>query len=337
MSFASYFPQISHLPALFPPAAPWTPTSDFAGDVRAGLGKAGQKELFSKYLYDEVGSALFEVITVLPEYGLSRAGSRLLRRHAEEIVARIPGRVVVAELGSGSAKKTRWILEALARRQPVNYFPIDISAAALAQSQRELGDLPAVHLVGFEREYLDGLLEVAARRKEGERLLVLFLGSTIGNFEREAGERFLLEVRALLQQGDFLLLATDLLKPVSQLVMAYDDPIGATASFNLNLLARINRELGGNFDLRKFRHEARFNEEKSRIEMHLVSLAEQTVAIPGAGLTVAFREGETIWTESSHKYSLRDVQQLAAATGYQCRAQWVDQEWSFAQSLFEAA
>ncbi len=336
MSFASYFPQITNMPAIFPTAEPWAPTSDFASDVRAGLGKSGQKELFSKYLYDEVGSALFEVITVLPEYGLSRAGSRLLRRHAEDIVARIPGPVVVAELGSGSAKKTRWILEALSRRHPVNYFPIDISASALAQSQRELGDLPSVHLVGFEHEYLDGLLEVTARRKENERLLVLFLGSTIGNFEREAGNCFLQEVRSLLLPGDYMLLATDLLKPVSQLVLAYDDPIGVTAGFNLNLLARINRELGGNFDLRKFRHEARFNEEKSRIEMHLVSLAEQSVEIPGAGITVNFRRGETIWTESSHKYSLHEVQQMAADTGYHCMAQWVDHEWAFAQSLFEA-
>lgn len=336
MSFASYFPQMEHLPAVFPAGDSWIPTSDFASDVRAGLCKPGQKELFSKYLYDEVGSALFEVITVLPEYGLSRAGSRLLRRHAQDIVARIPGPVVVAELGSGSAKKTRWILEALSRRQPVNYFPIDISAAALAQSQRELGDLPSVHLVGFEREYLDGLLEVTARRRENQRLLLLFLGSTIGNFEREAGDRFLQEVRALLRKGDFLLLATDLLKPVSQLVLAYDDPIGATAGFNLNLLARINRELGGNFDLSKFRHEARFNEEKSRIEMHLVALADHVVQIPGAGITVPFRKDETIWTESSHKYSLQEVQWMAAKTGFHCTAQWVDQEWPFAQSLFEA-
>jgi len=336
MSFAFSYPQPGSTSTMAFRGAPWLPTSDFATDVREGLSKPGQKELLSKYLYDDVGSALFEVITVLPEYGLSRAGSRLLRRYADEVVAHIPGRVVVAELGSGSAKKTRWVLEALSRRQPVNYYPIDISAAALAQSQRELGDLPAVHLVGFEREYLDGLLEVTARRKTGERLLVLFLGSTIGNFEREAGDRFLEEVRALLQVGDYMLLATDLLKPASQMVLAYDDPIGATAAFNLNLLARINRELGGNFDLRKFRHEARFDEALGRIEMHLVSQEEQTVEIPGAGIRVHFRRGETIWTESSHKYSLTQVQEMAQDTGYHCVAQWADQEWPFAQSLFEA-
>jgi len=336
MSSASAYPQPHSTSAIGGRCVPWVPASDFAGDVRAGLSKPGQKELLSKYLYDDVGSALFEVITVLPEYGLTRAGARLMRRHADEVVAGIPGRVVVAELGSGSAKKTRWLLEALSRRQAVNYYPIDISAAALAQSQRELGDLPSVHLVGFEREYLDGLLEVTARRKEGERLLVLFLGSTIGNFERDAGDRFLQEVRALLLDDDYLVLATDLLKPVSQLVLAYDDPIGVTASFNLNLLARINRDLGGNFDLSKFRHEARFRQEQGRIEMHLVSLEEQTVDIPGAGVRIRFRAGETIWTESSHKYALGEVQEMAARTGYQCVAQWVDQEWPFAQSLFKA-
>ncbi len=313
------------------------PSSDFASDVREGLAKPGQKELLSKYLYDDVGSALFEVITLLPEYGLTRAGARLMRRYADEIVARIPDRVVVAELGSGSGKKTRWILESLSRRQPVNYYPIDISAAALLQSQRELGDLPSVHLVGFEREYLDGLREVTARRRAGECMLLLFLGSTIGNFEREAGRAFLKKVRAILQEGDYLLLATDLLKPVSQMVLAYDDSIGATAAFNLNLLARINRELGGDFDLRRFRHQARFHDEKGRIEMHLLSEADQTVEIPGAGISVPFRKGETIWTESSHKYSLAEVQDMAADTGYGCVAQWVDQEWPFAQNLFKVA
>lgn len=321
---------------IFEHRAAWRASSDFAADVRAGLSKPGQKELLSKYLYDEVGSALFEVITVLPEYGLSRAGSRLLRRYAEEIVEYVPERTIVAELGSGSAKKTRWILESLSRRQAVTYYPIDISAAALAQSQRELGDMPSVHLVGFEREYLDGLLEVAARRREDESLLVLFLGSTIGNFEREAGEQFLREVRALLRPGDALLLATDLMKPVAQLIEAYDDPVGATAAFNLNLLARINRELGADFDLRKFQHIARFNEDLRRIEMHLGSRQDQIVTIPGAGITVGFREGETIWTESSHKYTLGEVRELAAATGFNCEAQWVDREWPFAQNLLRA-
>src|SRR5437867_2641091 len=163
------------------------PVLEFAADVRAGLTKSGQKELLSKYLYDDVGSALFEVISLLPEYGLTRADERLLRRNAHDIVERLPPRVVAAELGSGTGKKTRWLLKALCRRQHTSYCPIEISPAALAMCKRELGDIESISIVGFEREYLDGLLEVAARRKPGDHLLVLFLGSTIGNFDRAAG------------------------------------------------------------------------------------------------------------------------------------------------------
>ena len=308
---------------------------DFAAEVAAGLTKP-QKELPSKYLYDEVGSALFEVICALPEYGLARAGERLLRRHAGDIVAQLSLPVAVAELGSGTGKSTRWLLEALARRQPVTYYPIDISRAALARCEQELSRIDSVSLVGFERAYLDGLLEVAARRREGEHLLVLFLGSTIGNFDRPAGEEFLRAVRRILQPGDALLLATDLEKPMPQLILAYDDPLGVTAAFNLNLLARVNRELEADFNLARFRHQARWDARARRLEMHLVSLAEQSVTLPKFGLTVGFREGETIWTESCHKYNLEEVFQMAARSGYRCPAQWVDAEWPFAQSLFLA-
>src|SRR5437764_7438114 len=219
-------------------AIPSDVTYDFAGEVRAGLTKSGQKELPSKYLYDDVGSALFEVISHLPEYGLTRADERLLRRHADEIVDRVSGPVAVAELGSGSGRKTRWILEAFCRRQRTSYYPVEISRSALVTCERELSDLDAVSIVGFEREYLDGLLEVAAFRRPKQRLLVLFLGSTIGNFDRPAAEKFLAEVRHILQPGDALLLGTDLEKSDSQLVRAYDDELGVTAAFNLNLLAR---------------------------------------------------------------------------------------------------
>ena len=310
--------------------------TDFAAEVRTGLTMPGQKELPSKYLYDEVGSALFEVVCVLPEYGLARAGARLLHQHAEQIVSRLPLPVAVAELGSGTGKKTRLILEALARRQRTTYFPIDISPTALAQSQRELGQIDFVSVVGFERPYLDGLLAAVARRHPGEHMLVLFLGSTIGNFDRDAGEEFLREVRRILQPGDAMLLATDLEKPLTQLIPAYDDPIGVTAAFNLNLLASINRELAADFNLTQFRHEARWDPQERRIEMHLRSTCRQTAAIRQAGITVRLAEGETIWTESSHKYQTEEVVQLASRTGYRCVAQWVDQEWPFAQSLFLA-
>jgi L-histidine Nalpha-methyltransferase len=312
------------------------PVAEFAVDVRAGLARHGQKELPSKYLYDATGSALFEVISLLPEYGLTRADERLLQRHAHEIVAQVPLSVVVAELGSGSGKKTRWILEELSQRKLTDYYPIEISPTALAMCRRELGDIDSVTMVGFEREYLDGLLEVAARRQKGQHILVLFLGSTIGNFDRPAGERFLSEIRRILRAGDSLLLGTDLEKPIEQLLAAYDDPLGVTAAFNLNLLARINRELRANFVLRQFEHVAKYNDEARSVEMHLVSTQGQTVNIPCAGVQVAFSKDETIWTESSHKYSAREVYPLAEEAGFRCVAQWIDQEWPFAESLLIA-
>lgn len=312
------------------------PAWQFAAEVRAGLTQPGQKELPSKYLYDEVGSALFEVISALPEYGLTRADQRLLRRHAADIVDRLPLPVIVAELGSGSAKKTRWLLEALCRRQRTSYYPIEISRTALTMCERELGDLDAISIVGFEREYLDGLLEVAARRRDGEHLMVLFLGSTIGNFDRPADTKFLRAMRDILQPGDSLLLGTDLEKPIDQLLRAYDDPLGVTAAFNLNLLARVNRELDADFVLQDFEHVARFNPQTRSIEMHLRSRRRQTVTIPRAELTVTLLEGETLWTESTHKYSLEELLQVAKDAGFRCEAQWIDQEWPFAENLWIA-
>ncbi|HXR17871.1 MAG TPA: L-histidine N(alpha)-methyltransferase [Terriglobales bacterium] len=310
--------------------------SGLIADVRLGLTKSGQKELPSKYLYDSVGSALFEVISVLPEYGLTRADERLLRRHSEEIVARLTPPTTVAELGSGSGKKTRWMLEALSRHQHISYCPIEISRAALTMCERELSDIDSVSIVGFEREYLDGLLEVAARRRTGEQLLVLFLGSTIGNFEHPADVKFLRQMREILQPGDALLLGTDLSKPIHQLLGAYDDSLGVTAAFNLNLLARINRELDADFVLSQFEHVAKFNQDVGSVEMHIRSLKKQTVAIPAAELSVTFCEGETIWTESSHKYSLGEVFRIAEKAGFRCDAQWIDEEWPFAENLLIA-
>jgi L-histidine Nalpha-methyltransferase len=309
---------------------------EFASDVRAGLTRVGQKELPSKYLYDDVGSALFEVISRLPEYGLTRADERLLRRHAGDIVDRLATPVAVAELGSGSGKKTRWLLEALCRRQRTFYYPVEISGSALAMCERELSDIDSISILGFEREYLDGLLEVAAQRRDGQHLLVLFLGSTIGNFDRPAGVKFLSEVRRILEPGDSLLLGTDLEKPSPQVLAAYDDELGVTAAFNLNLLARVNRELAGDFDLKTFSHVARINPEARSVEMHLRSKRRQTVTIPAAELDVELLEGETIWTESSHKYSTEEVFQMARHAGFRCQAQWIDREWPFAENLLTA-
>ena len=318
------------------PAIAQNTSSEFAEDVRAGLILRGQKELPSKYLYDEVGSALFEVICHLPEYGLTRADERLLRRYADEIVDRVAGPVAVAELGSGSGKKTRWILEALSRRQHTSYYPIEISLSALRMCERELGDIDSVSIVGFEREYLDGLREIAAHRESGQHLLVLFLGSTIGNFDRPCGVKFLASVREILLPGDSLLLGTDLEKPAAQLLRAYDDELGVTAAFNLNLLARINRELDANFDLAQFVHVAKMNHWARSVEMHLQSTRRQKVSIPAAGISIEFKEGETIWTESSHKYSAEEVCRMAVAADFRCENQWLDEQWPFAENLLIA-
>src|ERR1700726_3646115 len=280
---------------------------ELIADVRHGLTMPGQKELPSKYLYDDVGSALFEVISRLPQYGLTRADERLLRRHADEIVDRLAGSVAVAELGSGSGKKTRWLLEAFCRRQHTSYYPVEISRSALVMCERELSDIDAISIVGFEREYLDGLLEAASYRKSGQHLFVLFLGSTIGNFDRPAGVKFLGAVRSILQPGDSLLLGADLEKPAAQLLGAYDDELGVTAAFNLNLLVRTNRELGADFDLREFTHLAKINYDVRSVEMHLQSQRRQVVSIPAAEVSIKFEEGETIWTESSHKYSAEKI------------------------------
>ncbi len=305
----------------------------FAEDVRDGLGQSGQKTLPSKYLYDDIGSALFEAITRLPEYGLTRAEERILRRHSRDIAQFLTHGMVV-ELGSGSGRKTRQILESLAHHQSMTYCPIEISSAALVSCERELDDLAHISILGFEAEYLDGLSRAVARRRPGDAVTVLFLGSSIGNFDRAPAEDFLRGIRHTIEPGDTLLLGTDLEKPLAQLIPAYDDSLGVTEAFNRNLLARINRELGGDFDLSRFEHVALYNARERRIEMHLRSMEAQTVTIDETSFT--FRRDETIWTESCHKYARYDPLEMALRTGFECVAQWVDVEWGFAENLFVA-
>ncbi len=313
-----------------------SPAAELASQVRAGLEHPTQKRLPSSLLYDDLGSALFEAISLLPEYGLTRADERILWSHAPAIVAAIPGTRVVAELGSGSGRKTRAVLEALPPGAPHTYVPIDISRAALLHCARDLADVPRVRVQAIAGDYLRGLAMAAAHRPAGTPLLVLFLGSTIGNFDRPEAEQFLAAVRAELAPGDGLLLGTDLLKPVATLLAAYDDTLGITASFNLNLLAHLNRELGATFDLSKFRHRVRWDAAERRVEMHLVSQRAQTVAIAALGIEVPLRAMESIWTESSHKYSIEEPRAIATRTGFSCAGQWVDDEWPFAESLLIA-
>lgn len=308
--------------------------SEFASEVHAGLAKEGQKTLPCRYFYDDVGTALFQAISLLPEYGLTRADERVLRAHAGELAAWLPSPVAVLELGSGTGSKTRWVLEALSVRASVVYYPIDVSRTALQCCHRELSDVAEV--VPVEASYLEGVTRAVSHRKPRERILTLFLGSTIGNFERSEMVQFLQEIRLRLRPGDALLLGTDLEKAESRMTLAYDDPPGVTAAFNLNLLARINRELGGDFVIREFAHQALYNRSERRIEMHLRSRRDQEVFIRDAGIAVRFRRGETIWTESSHKFELSEVRTLAADSGFNCVRQWVDEEWPFAENLLIA-
>jgi L-histidine N-alpha-methyltransferase len=304
---------------------------NFAEDVRQGLSRP-RKELPAKYLYDELGSALFEAITKLPEYGLTRADERLLHRCARQLGG---GFHRIAELGSGSGRKARILLEAMGSANGLVYHPIDLSPAALDACQRTLRGV--VDVRPLEAGFFAGLDAVAADRRSGEKLLVLFLGSTIGNFDSVSALDFLRQVRARLQDGDALLIGFDLVKPRAQLLAAYDDPTGVTAAFNVNLLGRINRELGGGFDLRNFAHEARYEEAHQRIEMHLRARCRQTVHIGALGLTVNFEESETIWTESSYKYRPEEIPAMAASSGFHCTHVWTDAEWPFCESLWTAS
>lgn len=303
--------------------------NEFACEVRAGLSKP-QKELPSKYLYDELGSALFDAITVLPEYGLTRADQRILERCAVEIPCEFP---FVAEFGSGSGRKTRAVLEALA---PERYFPVDLSAAALDRCRRELHGLAEIEPI--EASYLNGLDRIP-RPTPGKRapILLLFLGSTIGNFDARCRNDFLRQLRSRLRPDDAMLIGFDLIKPVETMLEAYDDPCGVTASFNLNLLGRIDRELGGDFNLRAFAHEARYDSRQHRIEMHLRSRVDQTVTIRDAAMECRFHADETIWTESSHKFEAEQIPEIAREAGFEPEAQWIDRDWPFAENLWRAA
>jgi len=314
------------------PPAHLISVTKFERDVLAGMSKPVQKQVYSKYFYDDLGTALFEAITLLPEYGLTRADLRLLREHARELPHRAGHPSVIVELGSGSGDKAREILPYFAAERRITYCPIDLSAAALSRCVRDLDDIRNVEVIPIEDSYIRGLTSASKLRKTEASMLVLFLGSSIGNFEPEVAETFLRAVRVNLQRADVFLLSTDLVKPLDRMLAAYDDALGLTAAFNLNLLARINRVLGADFNLANFQHEARYNETEQRIEMHLRSRVKQTIPI-NHNLTVELKQDETIWTESSYKFRPEQVRSLSERAGFNCEVQWIDEEWPFAQSV----
>jgi dimethylhistidine N-methyltransferase len=317
----------------------------FAQDVLAGL-TANPKKLLPRYFYDELGSRLFEAICCLPEYHVTRDEEEILSERIDEITKEIKGFdsdiVRLIELGSGSAQKTRHVIEALFRRNAnLHYLPIDISRSSLERSSKELLQAyPSLRITAYAADYSSALRAVQSSDSKGSqhnlRTVVLFLGSSIGNLDSDESRNLLRDVRAALHPGDVFLIGADLKKSPDILIPAYADSLGVTAAFNLNLLVRINRELGGNFNLNKFEHRALYNEERSRVEMHLFSREAQTVEVREIDLEVNFETGESIHTENSYKYSIEDLRELAAATGFRLDRSWFDSSRRFSLSMFSA-
>jgi L-histidine N-alpha-methyltransferase len=313
------------------------PIDSLAGDVQYYL-TLTPRQLPSRYLYDALGSALFEAICELPWYRITKVERALLERHAGEIFARVDPLSTLVELGPGSGDKLAALISAGgARSRRLSVHLVDISAAALDLATRTITALEArdLAIVPHQATYESGLVDAMSRRSPG-RALTLFLGSNIGNFDPPGADAFLRGVRMSLASGDSLLVGTDLVKPERELLLAYDDPLGVTAAFNRNLLVRVNRELGADFDIAAFQHRALWNAAESRVEMHLVAGGAQRVRIPGASLDVAFEEGETIWTESSYKYRPDDVVTMLERAGFSHAAQWIDEAAGFALTLVSA-
>jgi L-histidine N-alpha-methyltransferase len=321
-----------------------TEFEEFASDVARCLASKS-KYLSPKYLYDKVGSQLFEQICLQPEYYLTRTEASILNKHAPLISKLAGSNMKIIELGSGSSSKTAILLSYLSsQKKKIYYFPIDISSSILIESERKLkSQFPNASIIGIRSDYGTGIDRAAAEcmaieNKNNNNIsytkLVLFLGSTIGNFELIEARSLLRSVREKLHTNDFLLIGFDLQKDELVLNAAYNDKAGMTAKFNLNLLARINRELGGNFDPRKFEHCAFYSDERYRIEMHLVSKTDQKLYIGALGKTFALRKGESIHTENSYKYNSSQIAALAEDCGFTVKKNFTDEKRWFDLALF---
>jgi L-histidine Nalpha-methyltransferase len=322
---------------------------EFASDVARCL-SSKNKYLSPKYLYDKVGSQLFEQICLQPEYYLTRTEASILNKHAPLISKLTGSNIKIIELGSGSSSKTAILLSYLSsHKKRIYYFPIDISSSILIESERKLkSQFPNASIIGIRSDYDTGIDRAAAecvateekKRKNNNNdnipytKLVLFLGSSIGNFELIEARSLLRSVREKLDANDFVLVGFDLQKDESVLNAAYNDKARITAKFNLNLLARINRELGGNFELGKFEHCAFYSREQNRIEMHLVSITDHQVYIGALGKNFALRKGQSIHTENSYKYSLSQIAALAEDCGFAVEKNFTDKKRWFDLALF---
>jgi dimethylhistidine N-methyltransferase len=318
----------------------------FADDVEYYL-SLSPRQLPSHYLYDELGSALFEAICRLLWYPITRTEQRLLASRARDIMACLDGDVddvplsTLVELGPGSGEKLMTLVDAIAARRRITVHLVDISASALEAASRAVEAYSDVAIVTHQTTYEAGLAEISAEIGHGVRstgrTLALFLGSNIGNFDPPGAHAFLRNIRAALSPGDALLIGADLVKSERDLLLAYDDPLGVTAAFNRNLLVRANRDLGADFAIDAFTHRAIWNRDASRIEMHLVSVRRQRVRIPESRLDITFEAGETIWTESSYKYRPAEIIGMLERAGFKRWEQYLDDRRTFALTLVEAA
>jgi L-histidine Nalpha-methyltransferase len=296
----------------------------FRTDILRGLSNPVQKSIPSKYLYDSKGSYLFEQITVQPEYYPTRTENSILAEYSHEIIKNIPKEIILIEMGSGSSKKTKHLFDTILERQDkLYYFPIDISFNFLDSVVTDLETQNEnIMIKGIPNDYINGIKDCNNILFENNLKfdsfsnLIVFFGSSIGNFELNEARDFLRALRLNMNDKDFLLVGFDMLKDEFLIESAYNDKAGFTAQFNLNLLSRMNRELGSNFDLRQYYHYAFFNKEKERIEMHLKSNLDQEVRISSADKIFHIAKGETIHTESSYKYSQGKIQKLASRSGF---------------------
>ena len=282
-----------------------------------------QKAINPKFFYDQKGSQLFEKICVLPEYYLTRTEISILKQIDGKLQSYLDGNFRLVELGSGSSQKTRLLIDMLTRLQKhVEYFPIDISKILKTSSVALQSDYKKLHITGIIDNYENGLEFV--KNYDDMKNLIVFLGSSFGNFDPENGIKFLQKINSSMKKGDLFLVGLDLVKDKDVLCQAYNDSQGITAQFNINVLSRINSELGGNFDTSKFVHHAVYNENQNKIELYLRSLSKQTVEIPNADLMLEIDEDELIHTENSHKYTISQIKQMFTITGYQIKDMWND-------------
>jgi dimethylhistidine N-methyltransferase len=310
------------------------PLPSTAADVLDGL-TATPKWLPPRLFYDARGSELFEEITRLPEYYLTRAERQIFEAYADDIAVHAGPNVSVCELGAGTATKTQVLLRALTRRQSrITYIPVDVSHSALMLCANDLAEkLPQVKVEPIVADYTEGVARLKSQRG---RKLVLYIGSSIGNFELDEATAILRRVREGLRPGDGLLLGVDLAKSPEVLLPAYDDAQGVTAEFNKNILRRLNYELGADFDLEQFRHKAVWNASRSRIEMHLESTCDQRVTFTTMGMSIGFTKGEIIHTENSYKFTPQMITELFARSGFALAHTWTDSKGLFAEHLARA-